>query len=156
MFLAFLQAVVFCSCFEFSPAFLQDIDCCALLYRIYKHGLFSVLCCYPSCSRCLKVASGRLQTICKNFDVANCLEENVTNWVCGRGFGRKDWSCFHIQQGKHRLCAISFANLLQTRKLTHAFVLFSVLTQDCCKWCWWFHRGRFLLAGTSFLFVMPC
>lgn len=48
-----------------------------------------------------------------------------------------------------RVCTMSFANLLQTQKLTHVFILVSVLTQDCCKWCWWFRRGRFLLAATS-------
>lgn len=78
--------------------FLQKMNCHALLYRIYKHdqssggfglvGFFSScsflgpcvgkLCCYPSCSRCFKVASGRLKTIGRNFDVANCPEENVT------------------------------------------------------------------------------
>lgn len=132
-FLAFSDNVVLLSCFELSPAFLQKRDYCALLYRIWKHGLFSVfscsilgqyvgnLCCYPSCSRCLKVVSGRLQMICRNFAIANCLEEHVAEWVCGRG---RDWSCFRIQQSKRRIwisCAISLANLLPNTKTDSCF-----------------------------------
>lgn len=107
-----------------------------------------------------KVSEGGEWEVANNLQGfwCRCLEENVTKWVCGRGFWGRDWSCFHIEQGKHTIwisSAISFA-IYRTQKLSHAFIAFLVLTQDCCNRWGWFHRGKFLLAGTSFLFVMSC
>lgn len=67
-------------CFQPFPPCIYQVDRYTLLYWVYKQGLFSTfpcsllgqsvgkLCCYPSSWRCLKVVSGRLQTICRNSD----------------------------------------------------------------------------------------
>jgi len=152
----FLELVLLFSCFWPSPPCIYQVDCYALLYWVYKRGLFSTfpctllgqsvgkLCCYPSCWRCLKVVSRRLQTICRNSDAA-VWKKMRQSTVCGRGFWGRDWNCFRM----HRTwtsCAKALQILYQTQKLSHIFITSLVLTQDCCN-LWQFVRGQFLFAG---------
>lgn len=144
------------------------VACCALLHGIYKHGLFSAFSVLSwgdlleSCAVILPVEGVWRWWVsgCKQsagiLMLLTVWKKMWQSYVCRRGFWGRDWSCCrccHI----HRVwtsCAKALQILHQMQKLSHVFITSLVCTWDCCNKWWRFHRGQFLLAGISFLFVM--